>query len=422
MPRRRKRRTPQLRYTANRGIGWYASYRDRVTGSPRRQRFGRVSEEEARVLYYRWLADHLNEDAEPKVERGRPTTPKSKPKSEGPVRVPMKKIVPGSLLEVASAWLEHEKSRTRQPDEPRARGTIHPAVYSDHCKQVHDFLDYLNRKHGQGMVGRMKLADLEMADVEGYNRAIVEAGYSSSQISKRMQIVKALIDQAGRAEHGYQTLTWNWDSRRAYYGKPSAGRQLPTVNQLKRILKAGSVRERAMVWMAIGLGFGQSDLAAVRVGCVDEERYDLRRMKTGIERYGETPPMVWKAIQSYQRKYRRPHGELLFVTRKGLPLVHNRSDSVQQWWLKLRAQLGETKDTLSGFYVLRHLGATEYGSRPGCSISEMRRWLGHGASSAEANVYMKPVSPEYREVIEWVRKALQAGKADLRLPKKQEQT
>jgi len=158
--------------------------------------------------------------------------------------------------------------------------------------------------------------------------------------------------------------------------------------------------------MGMGLGFGQRDLAAIRVGHIDEESYDLRRGKTGIERYGDTPPHVWACIEQYLQSDPRPSGQLLFLTRRGEPLVHGRSDSVTQWWTKLRKKLGYDAKTLGGFYTLRHLGATEFGSRPGCSISEMRRWLGHGASSSMADVYMRPVAPENREVIEWARATL----------------
>ena len=138
-----------------------------------------------------------------------------------------------------------------------------------------------------------------MADVEAYNKAIVDADYSSSQVTKRLQFVKAIIDRAGRPEHGGQVLSWNWDSRDVVHGKPAKKRQLPTLSQLKAVLRECGPRETAMVWMAIGCGFGQRDLAAVRVGQIDKKSYDLRRGKTGIERYGETPPMVWKVVQAY---------------------------------------------------------------------------------------------------------------------------
>ena len=102
------------------------------------------------------------------------------------------------------------------------------------------------------------------------------------------------------------------------------------------------------------------------------------------------------------------------MTRKGMPLVHTGADSVQQWWHKLRKKIGESKETLAGFYVLRHLGATEFGSRPQCSLDGMRRWLGHSVSSRVTDQYMKPLSPENLAVVERVRNALLSGHVDLR--------
>lgn len=53
------------------------------------------------------------------------------------------------------------------------------------------------------------------------------------------------------------------------------------------MLKASDLRERTMVWMGIGLGSGQPDLASVRVGQIDREGYDLRRGKRAMERSGK---------------------------------------------------------------------------------------------------------------------------------------
>src|SRR5689334_18242356 len=104
----------------------------------------------------------------------------------------------------------------------------------------------------------------------------------------------------------------------------------------------------------------------------------------------------------------------MFVTAKELPLVHESSDAVHQWRSKLVKRLDEPCKGVGGFYTLRHLGATEFGSRDGCSIGAMKRWLGHSAGSDMADVYMKPVSPESRPLIEWIRNALRTGKVDLR--------
>lgn len=268
----------------------------------------------------------------------------------------------------------------------------------------------MNKRYGSGSAGKLSILDLKMQGVEAYNAELVDGGFSDQLVKKRLLAVKAIIDRAGRPEHGEQILGWNWKARDKLRGKPGTPRALPTLPQLKAILKECDARSRAIVWMGIGLGFGQGDLAAVRAGQIDGKSYDLRRGKTGLDRYGETPPGVWKAITEYLKEHPRELSELLFETSKEQPLSHGNTDSIHLWWRRLRVSMGELGKSLCGFYVLRHLGTTEFGSRPGCSISGMRRWLGHAASSSVADVYMRPVTPEHRPVVEWVRRELRSTK------------
>lgn len=272
----------------------------------------------------------------------------------------------------------------------------------------------MNARHGEAAVRSMKLLDLTMEDVEAYNRMLVDAGYSASLVSKKLQFVHSIVKRAGRPEHGGQVLGWNWEARDVLHGKRTEGRKLPTLPQLKAVLKKCQARETAMVWLAIGCGFGQRDLAAIQVGQLNRKNYDLRRGKTGLDRCGDTPPLVWNVVNAYLKTVERKEGDLLFVTlRGGSPIVHGTTDTVTAWWRKVRDGMGALGESLGGFYVLRHLGATEYGSREGTSIGDVKRWLGHSASSQVADVYMKPVSPENRAVVEWVRKSLASGRANL---------
>ena len=404
MAKARRLRIPKLRFTDVRDIGWYVAYRERTTRKSRRHRFGireRDREREARVLYHGWVIEHLGGN----TSGAHPT--KARPPGKSSAKTD---VLSGSLLEIASGLIEVEKSRARSDGEPRRRGTIDRRVFRDQKKQITDFLEFLNERCGTGAVARLRLADLTMEDIEAYNRLIADKGYSASQVNKRMQLVKVIIDRAGRPEHGGQLLGWNWDSRDVAHGKPPSERLLPTVKQLKALLKATDSRGQTMVWLGIGLGLGAKDLAVVRVGQISESAYDLRRSKTGVERFGETPPLVWSYVSKYQAEKHRPTGQLLLVTRNGLPLVQSTSNAVTLWWSKLRTKIGETKATLSGFYTLRHLGATEFGCRPGASISDVKRWLGHSASSDVADLYMRSVRPEYEEVVKWVRTRLRSSK------------
>lgn len=398
----RKRRVPQLKYTETRGIGWHVSYRDPNTGTPRKHRFDAGSRGEAEKQYHEWVAAFLHGMLPETTSRRKPGT------ETADSQVVQADVLPGSLLHVASSLLKYEEARVRADGEQRRPGTITKDLYERRQLYAKEFLEFLNSRYGTGAVGSMQLADLIMLDVEAYNRSLVESGYSQSQVSKRLRFLKTMIDRAGRPEHGSQILSWNWDARDKLHGKQAVKRKLPTLRQLKLVLKACEARETAMVWMAIGCGFGQRDLAAVRVGQIDRQSYDLRRGKTGVERYGETPPLVWKTIRAYLKAVKRKPGELMFLTRKLQPLVHDNTDSVAQWWGRMRDDLGSDGEGMGGFYTLRHLGATEFGSRPGCSIGAMRRWLGHSASSQMADIYMKPVSPEDRSVVEWVRRSLKS--------------
>jgi integrase len=412
--KRRKKRVPELKYTKVRDIGWHVSFRDPETGIPRKHRFEAKNRADADREYHEWVVLFLKGELPERPKKRPVKRHRLKPDNEGGLTGVAEKVLDGSLVRVASSLLNFEESRVRRENEPRRRGSITRNLFQRRKQYSKEFLRFINDRQGAGAVGRLRLSDLTMHDIEAYNRSLIDAELSASQVSKRLRFVKAVIDRAGRPEHGAQVLTWNWDSRDVLHGKPAKKRALPTLSQLKLILKECSPRETAMVWMAIGCGFGQRDLAAVRVGQVDKKGYDLRRGKTGIDRYGDTPLMVWNAIAAYLKAEPRETGDLMFLTRKRMPLVHENCDSVAQWWMKLRDDLKEAGKGLGGFYVLRHLGATEFGSRPGCSIGEMKRWLGHSASSHVADVYMKPVSPESRPLIEWVRTALQTGKADLR--------
>ena len=283
-------------------------------------------------------------------------------------------------------------------------------MLAEHKYDVADFLKFINKRYGPGSAGKISVLDLKMQDVEAYNAKLVEADFSEQLVSKRLLAVKAVIDRAGRPEHGEQILTWNWGSRDKLRGKAGSSRVLPSLPQLKAILKDCDARSQAIVWMAIGLGFGQGDLAAVRVGQIDAKNYDLRRGKTGLERYGETPSGVWKLISAYLKEVPREMGDLLFITGTGQPLLHGNTDTVHLWWRRLRISMGLLENRLADFTCCGIWALTEFGSRPGCSIGGMRRWLGHAASSAVADVYMRPVSPEHRSVVEWVRKEILSRK------------
>ena len=119
----RKKRVPKLKYLDSRNIGWHVSYRDRETGVRRRHRFNITEKErepEARVLYLSWVLEHMGGDASERF----PTKAKLQPR-----RAKTTDMLSGCLLEVASGVIESERSRSRDGNEPRRRGTIAAPVF-----------------------------------------------------------------------------------------------------------------------------------------------------------------------------------------------------------------------------------------------------------------------------------------------------
>jgi hypothetical protein len=183
----RTKRVPKLAHTSLRGIGWHVSYRDPSTGLPRKYRFGKVSEERARILYHHWVSEHLDGKA---AESTTKPGPKLQP-LPAPTRVQglvQKDIVSGSLLQIATDLLNFDEARTREDGSPRTLGTIHSRVRLNRRKMLLDFLEFMNQQHGQGCLKSMTLVDLSMGDVEAYNQKVVLAGYSQSQVSVELGI------------------------------------------------------------------------------------------------------------------------------------------------------------------------------------------------------------------------------------------
>ena len=126
MDKRRKARIPKLKFTEVQGIGWHVSYRDPVTKTPGRYRFGireRAREEEALAAYHRWLGEHLNgETPEP-----RPAPKPLSPTASEPASIPagtQTTCIPGSVVDIASGLISSLEARVRAPEERRRQGTI----------------------------------------------------------------------------------------------------------------------------------------------------------------------------------------------------------------------------------------------------------------------------------------------------------
>ncbi len=405
----RKRRIPRLSDKPEPGTGrYYTSYRD-PAGKPRRQRFS-TDRTESELAYHRWVVENYDQAAaivtrDSEVGKG---------------------DLDDSLPAIAEAYLQHERRRVRLEEARRAKGTISLRVFDDNRRQVVRILRWCKETYGTKLGTTPFDQVLGATDYESMMLSLVTR-LGASQVNKHRQRFWEIVRFARRAPFSIRLPFSQEDVRKFGGTETKKTRQIPTVKMIQTLLEAATVRERLWIWMGLGLGFGNDDLARARLVHFDADSYDMRRGKTGFPRFGVMRPQVWAHLREYLKSTPRQADELLFVTRTGRPLVwvmtktidemlngtstrkpaktpFKRSDDVAQAWrkLRIRADLEQWKE---GFYVWRHLGATAYAARPGTGIAQLRTFLGHGRSDA-ADEYLKPLTPETKEVVEWINKTL----------------
>lgn len=331
-----------------------------------------------------------------------------------------------SLIMLGSGFIEQEKSRARAEEERRIGGTVGIRTAYANVRQLDTIIGWCRARFGDRIITD-PFGDL-MTETD-YEAMMAEfaAKFSLSQVNKHRQRFWQLVRFARRRPYNI-VFPFGPDTVRKFGGSEAPRqRQLPTVAQLKTLLKAASLREQLWIWMGMGLGFGQDDLAHARPVYFDAKSYDMRRGKTRIERYGIMRPRVWSLLQAYLKASPRERDDLLFVTANGQPLVwtvkktaeemeqgtrthgpkpipYKRTDSVTLTFRKLKERAG-LKDWNEGFYVFRHIGATAFGAKPGTSLAQLRTFLGHGRSHI-ADTYLKPLTPEAKPLVAWVNATL----------------
>ena len=130
MAKHRNKRTPKLRFSTLRGVGWHVTFRDPLTGIPKKHRFGIREEDrepEARVAYHRWIAEFLENGPSRTQTQCKPND--AKPNEQKATLISKQIVIPGSMIQVASGFLAALEARVKEPKELRRQGTIPPLPY-----------------------------------------------------------------------------------------------------------------------------------------------------------------------------------------------------------------------------------------------------------------------------------------------------
>jgi integrase len=144
---------------------------------------------------------------------------------------------------------------------------------------------------------------------------------------------------------------------------------------------------KALLMLALNCGQTQNELATLMKDSVAWPKARLSRLrnKTGIG--GSW--LLWQRTMNDVQKATAKDGELMFLTNRGLPLVHygtGTTDSVGLRWRRLRKTAGIASH---GFRFIRKLGAQMV--RETADLETAQQYLSHGANSVAESFYTNPV-------------------------------
>ncbi|MDM8006086.1 MAG: tyrosine-type recombinase/integrase [Phycisphaerae bacterium] len=178
--------------------------------------------------------------------------------------------------------------------------------------------------------------------------------------------------------------------RRARAAKP---KRIFTAEQIRKLLEIATEPMRAMIYLGINAGFGNSDCAALPIATLDLDKgtVDFPRPKTGVERRATLWPETVAALKVVLEKRHtpkdEPHAGLAFITKYGQPWVKYREkgnvNAVSLEFNKLLTRLA-IKQEWVGFYGLRHVFETIAGESG--DQAAVDRIMGH-ADPSMAGIY-----------------------------------
>jgi len=200
------------------------------------------------------------------------------------------------------------------------------------------------------------------------------------------------------------------------HARHAKGQRMLKPDDIKKLIQAASVPIRAMIYLAVNAGLGNSDCAVLPLSALDLSDGVLifPRPKTGIHRrailWPETIAALREAIEKRPKAKDPAHGELVFVTRFGYPWVrHNGKSTTDSIGLEFGKLLKRTGVECSGlFYVLRHIHRTisdEVGDTVACDLI-----MGHENMHSMSTRYIERIDDQrLRKVVDHVRQWLFGG-------------
>jgi integrase len=171
----------------------------------------------------------------------------------------------------------------------------------------------------------------------------------------------ALMDRPMRFGPGFKRPT----RKTIRLHKAAQGPKLFTRDEIRKLLDAANIPLRAMIYLAINCGLGNSDVGNLHTTALDLEggMVNYPRPKTGIARRCPLWPETITALKAAQAARAKPakpeHAGLVFLTRYGAPWHKGTSDApITSEFASLLKRLGVNGRKGLGFYTLRHVFRT----------------------------------------------------------------
>jgi len=261
-------------------------------------------------------------------------------------------------------------------------------------------------------IGRIKLSALSKPFIEGFRDELLASGMSRATGRKTLGTLKSLIGDAERRGNVSQNVASRVSIRANARDKRTlkVGRDVPTVDEVKRMIEAAHGRARALLVVAAFTGLRSSELRGLRWEDVEidgdhgtihvqqrADRYrEIGRLKSAsAKRDIPCGPYVTNALKSLQALERR--GELVFANAVGKTEFHQSMSRRMLGAALLKA--GITKQNAKGktvpkygMHALRHFFASWCINRRvegglELPLKTVQSRLGHATLSMTADVY-----------------------------------
>lgn len=243
-------------------------------------------------------------------------------------------------------------------------------------------------------------------------RAKLAKGCNLKTLEGRVACTRAIFNYADKNGLIERSLSRLWGTE---FAKPSRTALTKLANQTERLFTAGQVRKlitaaspqvRAMMFLGINGGFGNTDVASLKQSDIDFRSgwLNLPRIKTGKPRRCPLWPETIEALKAAIEKRPKPkleeHADLVFVTKYGDSWLPEKSDNpLTKEFAKIRKRVGITGRGKS-FYTLRHCFQTVGDeTRDFIAVSAL---MGHAPQTISDNYREKIGDDRLRAVVDHV--------------------